>query len=169
MVSTSNSQDLNETDFVKQMKTQYAEDLATYGFKLEAPGYVKSSTAKFYYVRHGMSLHNYEAARILKDYGANSQEEINQMKNENCVDPDLHDLGRAQAEYNSPRVTCLNAKYVLVSPMQRAVQTAIHMFKFHPNVANIKFIIVPELHEIMHTFNDMHMDPAELVQKYAEG
>ena len=53
--------------------------------------------------------------------------------------------------------------------MQRAMQTAIHMFKNHPNLAKIRFIVVPLVHEIMHTCNDMHMDAYELIDKYSAG
>ena len=49
------------------------------------------------------------------------------------------------------------------------MQTAIHMFKGHPNKANIKFIVEPAVHEIMHTTNDLNMDALELIQKYAPG
>ena len=53
--------------------------------------------------------------------------------------------------------------------MQRAMQTAIHMFKGHPNLANITFFVEPSVHEIMHTTNDLHMDACLLMQKYAPG
>ena len=49
------------------------------------------------------------------------------------------------------------------------MQTAIHIFKNHKNLASIKFLVVPVLREIMHTANDIHMDPAELIKKYAPG
>ena len=91
------------------------------------------------------------------------------MKSPELPDPDLHPIGVAQAEANAPKVNCLNVKYVLVSPMQRALQTAIHMFKNHPNKANLVCIVVPEVHEILHTTNDIHMDALELIQKYAPG
>ena len=91
------------------------------------------------------------------------------MKDRNLCDPDLHPIGVAQAEANAPKVNVLNVKYCLVSPMQRAMQTAIHMFKGHPNLANIRFIVEPMIHEIMHTTNDMHIDVLELIQKYAPG
>ena len=51
--------------------------------------------------------------------------------------------------------------------MQRAMQTAIHMFKNHPNLAKIRFIVLPLVHEIIHTCNDMHMDAEEMMEKYA--
>ena len=75
------------------------------------------------------------------------------------IDPELHEpIGVAQAEANAFKVHALNTKYVMVSPMQRAMQTAIHMFKGHPNLANIRFIVEPMIHEILHTTCDMHID-----------
>ena len=84
-------------------------------------------------------------------------------------DPELHPLGAFQVEHNAPNVEGLNFKYVLVSPMQRAMQTAIHMFKNHKNLDKIKFLVVPILREIMYTANDIHVDPAKLIEKYAPG
>jgi len=49
------------------------------------------------------------------------------------------------------------------------MQTAIHMFKNHPNLSNIRFIVEPMLHEVMHTTCDIHMDAMLLIQKYAPG
>ena len=43
------------------------------------------------------------------------------------------------------------------------MQTAIHMFKGHPNLANIRFIVEPEMHEILHTTCDLNMDALELL------
>ena len=91
------------------------------------------------------------------------------MKDPNGCDPELHPFGVAQCNYNAPKVHCLNVRYVLVSPMQRAMQTAIHMFKGHPNLAKIHFIVEPMVHEIMHTTCDMHIDALELLQKFAPG
>lgn len=49
------------------------------------------------------------------------------------------------------------------------MQTAIHMFKGHPNLDCIRFVVEPMVHEIMHTTNDMPMDALEMIQKYAPG
>jgi len=43
------------------------------------------------------------------------------------------------------------------------------MFKGHPNKANIRFVVEPWIHEILHTMNDIPMDVMELMQKYASG
>ena len=106
---------------------------------------------------------------ITKDHGADSEQFVASMKDMTCIDPDLHEMGVAQAQLNSPQVESLNVKHVMVSRMQRAMQTAINMFKYHPKLADIKFTVVPEVHEIVHTFNDMHMDANELIKKYAPG
>ena len=53
--------------------------------------------------------------------------------------------------------------------MRRALQTTIHMFATHPNLAKIKFIVVPQAHEIMHTSNDIPADYTEIIKRYAPG
>ena len=53
--------------------------------------------------------------------------------------------------------------------MRRALQTAIHMFKGHPNVSKITFVVVPQCHEFMHTSNDLPEDYTKIVSDYAPG
>lgn len=53
--------------------------------------------------------------------------------------------------------------------MQRALQTAIHMFKNHPNLSKIQFIVLPIVREVLETSNDLCMDIESTVQKYAIG
>mmetsp|Transcript_29735 Transcript_29735/g.36903 ORF Transcript_29735/g.36903 Transcript_29735/m.36903 type:complete len:186 (-) Transcript_29735:223-780(-) len=103
------------------------------------------------------------------EYGESSPEFIALMKDPKIIDPDLHPVGVAQSEANAPKMAAINFKYVLVSPMKRALQTCIHMFKTHPNRENIRFIVEPWFHEIMHTMCDVPMDADELIQKYAPG
>ncbi len=43
------------------------------------------------------------------------------------------------------------------------------MFATHPNLDKIKFIVVPQAHEIMHTSNDIPTDYNEIIRKYAPG
>lgn len=49
------------------------------------------------------------------------------------------------------------------------MQTAIHMFKGHPNLPNIKFVVEPMLHEVLHTTCDIHINAMDLIQKFAPG
>ena len=57
----------------------------------------------------------------------------------------------------------------MVSPMQRAMQTAILMFKDHPNANKIKFMVTPACREIMHTSNDINCDVNKLIERYGPG
>jgi len=43
----------------------------------------------------------------------------------------------------------IDIRVVFVSPLQRTLQTAIEMFKEHPNLKNIKFIVLPLCREIL--------------------
>ena len=52
--------------------------------------------------------------------------------------------------------------------MRRTLQTAIHMFKHHPNKDQIKFLVVPIIHESVGTFDDINMDPEELIKTYSD-
>jgi broad specificity phosphatase PhoE len=85
------------------------------------------------------------------------------------VDPDLHPTGVQQCHYNAPKCHAINFTRVIVSPMNRAMQTAIHMFKGHPNVKNIVFTVLPLVHEVFHTSNDAPQDVYELMKRYAPG
>ena len=49
------------------------------------------------------------------------------------------------------------------------MQTAIALFKKHPNLANIKFIVLPIIREVLETSNDIAIDVNELIKKYAVG
>ena len=42
------------------------------------------------------------------------------------------------------------------------------MFKTHPKKSEIKFLVVPLLHEILETADDIHSDALELMQKYKD-
>lgn len=53
--------------------------------------------------------------------------------------------------------------------MRRAMQTCIGMFKDHPKVAEIKFIVVPLVREILHTVCDMPICVHELIRTFAKG
>ena len=64
---------------------------------------------------------------------------------------------------------CLNAKYVLVSPLRRAMQTCVEMFKDHPKVKSIKFIVVPLVREVLHTVCDVPCCVHELQRTFAKG
>jgi broad specificity phosphatase PhoE len=64
--------------------------------------------------------------------GEGSQEFYDLLVNPDIVDLGLHEIGVKQAEEYAPKIHHVNFKVVFVSPYQRTLQTAIHMFKNHP-------------------------------------
>jgi len=47
--------------------------------------------------------------------------------------------------------------------------TTINMFKNHPNVGGMKFVVIPVIREMMKFMNDVAMDINVLVEKFAPG
>lgn len=74
-----------------------------------------------------------------------------------------------QCNIHSSIVDQIKVKTVFVSPIQRALQTTIHLFKNHPNKAKIEFIVLPIIREILNSSNDVGMDVYDLMTKYAHG
>ena len=71
------------------------------------------------------------------------------MQDPSNVDSDLVEpAGILGAEATGEQLKKLNFKYVWVSPLVRTMKTAIHMFKGHPNLANIQFIVEPMIRAI---------------------
>ena len=53
--------------------------------------------------------------------------------------------------------------------MRRAMETAIHMFKNHPNAKRcIKFVVLPIAREIIHTICDIAIDYDQLIEMYGK-
>jgi hypothetical protein len=59
-----------------------------------------------------------------------------------------------QCEAAQAHADNINIKYVFVSPMVRTCETAIHIFKSHPNKKIIKFIVLPSIKEGLNLCND---------------
>lgn len=124
---------------------------------------------KFILIRHGLSQFNYKALVASTEYGLDSQEFRAVETDTDGIDPELHPVGIAQCEVAHPVVNSINFKVVFTSPMQRAMQTVIHMFKSHPNKDNIKFVVLPIIREVLHTVCDIAMDSDDLMKKFADG
>ncbi|CDW86509.1 UNKNOWN [Stylonychia lemnae] len=123
----------------------------------------------FIIIRHGYSEYNYRDQVITDQHGVDS-DAFRQLKvDKTLTDPGLHQIGVLQCESNQDNINRINFKVVFVSPMQRAIQTAINMFKKHPNLQNIKFIILPIAREVLETSNDVSPDIEKIVEKYSPG
>ena len=60
----------------------------------------------------------------------------------------------------------LKVEYVMVSPMRRAIETAYHTFKSHPNFSSIKFILCPYMKEAIDTACDVPVNILDIVEEY---
>ena len=64
-------------------------------------------------------------------------------------------------------VNQVNYKVVYVSPLRRAIQTAVNMFKTHPNKANIKFKVFPLVTEVFMSTCDIGNDVFENEKEFS--
>jgi len=125
-------------------------------------------------IRHGMSLHNIfdqylQKAMSMEQIPPSEREFIHSISSKDrkfaedkklkfdlrLIDPPLSELGIEQAKENQKEVNKLDVKYVLVSPLLRALQTSRFLFEKHPNKEIIKFIVVPMTREVISSINDL--------------
>jgi len=71
------------------------------------------------------------------------------------VDPILSHIGVSQCIEAQEFISTLPIQYVLVSPIQRTLETARLLFEKHPNLKNIEFIVLPIIREIMANPDDI--------------
>lgn len=65
----------------------------------------------------------------------------------NVMDCNLSEKGIEQCLEASKHAEKIDFKEVWVSPLRRTLDTAYHIFKSHPNFAQIKFIVEPLIRE----------------------
>lgn len=102
-------------------------------------------------IRHGLSEFNLASLIARIKYGRESEEFIKVNKDRSLIDPPLHPIGIMQSESHQDVVNAIDWKIVYVSPMRRAMMTAINMYCNHPNKDNINFVVLPIVREIIHT------------------
>jgi len=85
-----------------------------------------------------MSMYNFKSKVVQTDEGREVYEK--EVANSiDLIDPDLHPIGVIQCDIHRSIVEQVNVKIVFVSPIQRAMQTTIELFKEHKNMNQIKF------------------------------
>jgi broad specificity phosphatase PhoE len=88
-------------------------------------------------IRHAFALKNFakkhvdlELTEIMKEF-----HEVN-----DCV---LHNIGVDQAILSTETLKDINFHTVFVSPQYRALETCFYLLRGHPNIKNIKIIVLP--------------------------
>jgi hypothetical protein len=108
----------------------------------------------FILVRHAVTEFNMEFSRIGSAHGFDGPEYRELKVRKDLIDPQLRPEGILQCEAAQAHANDINVKYVFVSPMIRTCETAIHIFKGHPNKSNIKFIVLLSVKEGLNLSND---------------
>jgi hypothetical protein len=137
-------------------------------FKAPPPDPEVLAKCQFVLIRHAVTEFNMEFAKIGGAHGFESQEYRALKIRKDLIDPCLKLEGVGQCEAAQEHANHINVKYVMVSPMLRTCETAIHIFKSHPNKKNIQFIVLPSIKEGLNLCNDKqgtyarlrrHIDP----------
>ena len=116
-----------------------------------------NSKNEIWLVRHAHSYFNmwvdWSKGRLKSD--ALTEEELSFVSSipnkfdPKLLDPGLTHIGVRQAIDAQSAVNALPIQYVLVSPLQRTLESARIMFDTHPNKDNIQFIVLPIIREII--------------------
>ena len=91
-------------------------------------------------LRHAESMHN-ETSNGIKSREHTQEERLKDWIDKEHRDSPLNAVGIQQCEEASEVMNELNVGIVLISPMRRALETAYHIFKNHPNFDMIKFLM----------------------------
>ena len=90
------------------------------------------------------------------------------LSDPSLIDASLHPIGIEQCLNSQSEVNQFNYSIVYTSPLRRALETTLHMFKNHPNKDKIKFIVLPMAAETMNSASDIGSDVNELQQQYKD-
>lgn len=84
------------------------------------------------------------------------------------IDSKASEEGLAQVENISNIIESENITHVLISPLKRAMTTALESMKSHPNLSDAKFIIHPFLSSIFEAFVDIPNSSLESTKEQYE-
>lgn len=116
-------------------------------------------------LRHGNSTFNYAESQLRANgFSEEAYRKLRQQKD--LRDAHLSALGLQQWEKAQSIANQLNVHTVMVSPLRRALETAYHTFKNHPNFENIKFVLVPNLREGLDTTWDAPVNIVDVVKEF---
>lgn len=85
---------------------------------------------------------------------------------ESMRDAQVNDEGIEQCIAKQAFFNAIDIHTVFMSPMRRAIQTAYYTFKDHPNLENIKFIVVPAWREFMNYASGVPSNIQETVKSF---
>ncbi|EAR99569.3 histidine phosphatase family (branch protein 1) (macronuclear) [Tetrahymena thermophila SB210] len=111
---------------------------------------------KLLLIRHALSEFNFKYERIFIENPQLQRTDptlIDLRVSLEYIDGPLHQIGEKQCISHQDQVAKIETELVLISPLQRTLQTAILLFQKHPNRQNIKFLVYPWLSESLNCAN----------------
>ena len=146
------------------------EAIKEYLLPMSTPPMTDLESSSFVLIRHALSTFNYKHLVYMTKYGKDAPETKATEIDPSIMDAELHPVGVLQCEAHHPVTNSIEWKTVFVSPFRRAIQTAIHLFKNHPNKGNIKFVILPIVREVIQDYDDIVVDyDTGIMQRYKTG
>eukprot|EP00347_Sterkiella_histriomuscorum_P004858 403358816 len=119
-----------------------------------APDEALIQANRFILVRHGVTEFNKVFSDIVGDFGFESEQFKLMKVDDRYIDIELRPEGVKQCEVAQEHANKIKVRYIMVSQMVRACQTAIHIFKNHPDKEDIKFLVIPLVKEGLNCSND---------------
>jgi broad specificity phosphatase PhoE len=120
--------------------------------------------SKVILIRHANTVCNARVAALQKENeirGTTLGEWMDLYSDTSVYDNKLTERGIEQCRLGNIHAKKVNFKYVWVSPMRRALETAYLIMKDHPNFGEIKFIIHPDIREKLGGADDV---PSQNIQ-----
>ncbi|EAS00391.2 histidine phosphatase family (branch protein 1) (macronuclear) [Tetrahymena thermophila SB210] len=134
------------------------KEIERYNIQLNVPFLQTNNNQEIILIRHGLSYYNYVSSDFYYRTGFSFSEKPSRdvyQTNPAFIDSELHPYGVLMSENCAKNLYDINISVVFISPLARALQTAFHLFKSHPNQANIKFVVLPDLTEILSKVQDI--------------
>jgi broad specificity phosphatase PhoE len=91
---------------------------------------------------------------------------INEYRCESMRDAHINDEGIEQCKAKQDTFNSIDVHTVFISPLRRAMQTTYYTFKEHPNLENIKFVVVPGCREFMNLASGIPSNIEETVKSF---
>lgn len=116
-------------------------------------------------LRHANSQYNFEYDKLTeRDFTDEDYKSLRIRKD--LRDAPLSELGIQQCMNAQAMANKLKPKYVIVSPLRRALETAYYTFNTHPNFDSIQFILLPVLKEGLDTACDIPYNILDTIEEF---
>ena len=118
-------------------------------------------------LRHAKTVFNEAHTALQMMPSIDEAEMIALFTSEEMRDCKLTAFGFKQCDKAEEAAWKIKVHTVFVSPFRRALQTAYEIFKTHPQINEIKFVLMPKMREGLNTSNDIPVDIEEIVAEYS--